>query len=426
MGLFSDIVSGAKDLIGIGQDAYNLTKDINNTDTNRQVVAHQQNSSFDKELDYYYNKQLQEAQFAQAEKMFGESVAANKAAQERQFNMNAALSSPARDAMLKRSVGLNSENASGSSSSVSAPSASAPTPASASVGSSGGSASPSHYSSSNGLTMGISSQIRESNSRSELNESQANLNKIEQLFKVDKQIVEIEEAKSRIYKNYAEGGKLTAEGKAIIEKLDIELDNLREQQELLRAQTNYYTKSAIKAEQEGNAVEQNAETAARQQEELARHNKAIESIQSRFANVAERGVKIDEQKLDSQLQILMFQANQEFYKTRMTRIQAMKFGERLVAEIDNCIQLTEESKARARKLGMEADEYKKLVTAQIAREYAQAAFYGSFSLANILSGITKLTKGIDSKRQRGFENMQGRSYSNDSWAPMYDSFGSGN
>lgn len=384
MGLFDAIVSPIKSVIDVAQGGYNLWKDVNNVDVTRQKDAQMEINRAQQSQQFLFNKALA----AQAHGFNMESQEVQQAFQEdmlrKQFNMNAVLGSAAREAMQQRAAGINPSAANSPTASVGLGSSSAPSQSPNQVSAPSSSIHTPTYSPSGRLT---SLDYMQSNSMVRKNDQETRLLQIEELFSVQKHIMELEEKKSNIVKNMSEAYRNSAEGKATIAKLDDELEVLRRQQKKLEQETNYYRESAFKANKEGHAAERNAATAEAQQREQARHNQKTEFFESQRVKLEGERVNFESDIAMAQVEKLHAEAEKDFQEGKLTKVKCEHYGWQIFSEIYKNISLGKEALATARYMNMQADEYKALIASEIAKNYAETAFYSSWTMRNVITGI---------------------------------------
>lgn len=384
MGLFDVIASPIKSAIDIFQSGYNLYKDMNNVDVTRQKDAQMEINRAQQQQQFLFNKALAE----QAHGFNMESQEDQQAFQQdmlqKQFNMNAVLGSAAREAMQQRAAGINPSAANSPTASVGLGSSSAPAQSPTQVSAPSSSVHTPTYSPSGRLA---SLDYMESSALVRKNDQETRLLQIEELFSVQKHIMDLEEKKSNIVKNMSEAYRNSAEGKATIAKLDDELEILRRQQKKLEQETNYYREASFKAHKEGEAAEKNAVTNEKAQQEQARHNLRTEFFEKQRVKLEGERVNFESDIAMAQVEELHARAEREFQEGKLTKAKCEHYGWQIFSEIYKNISLGKEALATARYMNMQADEYKALIASEIAKNYAETAFYSSWTMRNVITGV---------------------------------------
>lgn len=290
-GGFFDGIPIVGDVINVAQQGYNFIKDLTNTDNKRAVAAGKelQESSFG------YAKQLQEMAQNYGERMFGEQVAANKAAQALQFAYNSQLSNAGRDAINKRLAGINPvENAASYASNVGIPESGLQSSPAPSVG--GSAPSPVHYNTNNSLAY---AQFKKD---SESAESIRIAN-----------VTALDEALARIDRYDAETDKLLSEKKINDEEAKIRQERANRRREIIETELRKNNAEAFKDEE-----------TAKIQDSLGKAATKTSEAAEKQANAAVERNEIERVRTAI-----------ERYNAQTGRMQVNINAERLVAEIDH-------------------------------------------------------------------------------------------
>lgn len=381
------------DIIGVGQQGFNLWKDINNVDVTRQKDAQLEINQATQAQQFGFNKALAEQAHGYNQSYLDQQQKFNAEQLQKQFNMNAVLGSAAREAMQMRAAGLNPQAANGSAS-VSLASSSSPSMQAPSVSAPSSSVSPSHYSP--GSTGTQLMQALQTKANIDFTNSQTRLNTIEELWKNSEKITDLMKKRAETEKALKDANKSEAETKVILGKFDDELQVLKQQQKVLQEQANFYNKSAGKAEKEGQAAVKNADTAEQKQKEEVRHNKVTETLERARVRCDQERVNFQQDVANAQVEQLHAAAERDYQEGNLTKQKAEWYGMQIFSEIYKNISLSKEALAKARLENMTADEYKAKIAAEIAKDYAQAAFYSQLTIFNVIGGISK-ARGLKGK-----------------------------
>lgn len=278
-----DFVGG---LFNTAQSGYNLYKDINNIDVERQIDAQKELATYlqaynkeNADQQYWYNKEYLDINKENQRELMRQSQEYNIANMDRQFMYNNYLSSRARDIYALRSSGINpAQGSSTSAGSVSALGSSAPTAASVQASLPGAPTPPgvsaSHYAAHASNTADIALKLAETSKTNE----EAERKRIENKYADDKEYYQIQESMANMLASYGSYDKMSAEAKWLWSSLGKRL-------ELLEAERKEREANAKAREQEGNAAENNAYTRYLEYEERVTHDSIIESIQQQYANI---------------------------------------------------------------------------------------------------------------------------------------------
>lgn len=387
MGIFEGLGMGlglVGDLIGVGQSGYNLYKDVNNVDITRQKEAQIEINKATQAQQYNFNRAL-------AAQAHGFNMEAQEAQQafnaeqlQRQFNMNAVLSNAAREAMQMRAAGINPAAAKSPSAGVGLPQSSPVSQSPTSVSAPSSSVTPSHYQGSSGTNIMQALKFKADIDKSN---SETQLNNIEALFKAEKEKEAIENRKADTKSKLANKELSESQATEINKMLDSKLELVNQQIEELKSLVEFNRAAANKAEKEGNAAVKNAQTNENEQKEQARHNKATEFFEKQRVKLEGEKVNFESDVAMAQVEELHSRAEKEFQEGTLTAEKCKYYGAQIFSEIYKNISLSKEALAHARYLNMQADEYKALVASEIARNYAQTAFYGSWTFRNVVTGV---------------------------------------
>lgn len=437
MGVF-DAVPVIGDVVDVAQKGFNFFKDIFNTDSSRAV----QNNQFLMRQQHIFNREMQDQQQKYNVENMNLSNSFNRANMERAFEQNKALmsnqaifnamlSNRARDIFNARAAGLNPAEMTGSyvgsvsGQSASAP-ASAPAPVSApSVGSP--TASPSKYAAGSGtsyadyLEKTAIAKERDSatganQSTENLNNSKAELNKIDAVTRNTKNINDILEQFARIDKLRADKVVSDAQANRLRKLLEHEIRNLDSSSENLEAQSQ--------------AVLENVQTRKNELEETKRHN-AVEEALQHYQNVTNRmQVNINEQTAQAVIEREYALADKFTAEALKTNEEKKHVAELMLSEI----KLNEAQKdlAVAKRHGQTTENYYMALKlkAQILNSILDS--YLKFETARS-EGIKQIKEGIGivldvatggagkaAKAVKAAKGAKGSSYNEDAWRGFFD------
>lgn len=438
MGVF-DAVPVIGDVVDVAQKGFNFFKDIFNTDSSRAV----ENNQFLMRQQHIFNREMQDQQQKYNVENMNLSNSFNRANMERAFQQNkslmsdqaiynAMLSNRARDIFNARAAGLNPAEMTGSYvGSVSGQSASAPASAPASVSApSVGSptASPSKYSAGSGtsyadyLEKTAIAKERDSatganQSTENLNNSKAELNKIDAVTRNTKNINDILEQFARIDKLRADKVVSDAQANRLRNLLEHEIRNLDSSSENLEAQSE--------------AVLENVQTRKNELEETKRHNAVEEALQD-YQNVTNRmQVNINEKTAQAVIEREYALADKFTSEKLKTDEEKKHVAELMLSEIK--LNEAEKDLAVAKRHGQTTENYYMALKlkAQILNSILDS--YLKFETART-EGVKQIKEGIDiilsftplgalkgAKAASGASKAaKGSSYNEDAWRGFFD------
>lgn len=253
--------------------------------------------------------------------------------------LNDYLTSATRSATQLRQSGLNPSGISGSS--AGSVTSSTPTPLASSGSVPGVSQSNSNPHPSQQMLAG--SAARKTN-------SEADLNNIDILTRLQENRLRLEEMKSQVSERASHSKNMDASTKSLLDRLDSEID-------LNERMASYY-------EQSGLAAAKNADTAAAAQQETVRHNKVMETVSQVSNEIASRGVRVQEAQLHATVSEIEARARSLNSQADLTDSDVAFYFQKLCADLDVKYankeyfrEMANMSKEQARKIGKEADWY---------------------------------------------------------------------
>lgn len=371
MSLWS-VLGAASGIVSLGQQGYNLYKDITNTDNKRAVEAslelmqqQQQYNVENQERAQEFNVYNQNSAQDFARSMYGRAQddyvsnmhlqhELNQESMAKQFGYNAILSNAGRSIMQQRLAGVNpSGSSAGGSVTALGASGGAPSPSSPVMPSSSTPSVPSatlpnysHYAVSTETAGSFLQHLRSS----ELTEEQANNMRIKNITQLTRDLSDIELMRSEYVRNMSQSRNFDANTDKTLKTLDASIEFLRGQINELEARSKYYDKV-------GSAAEKNAETASNAQEESVRHNKAMESIQRVQNSIAQQGVNIEAAKLESVISKMAAEIDLLDDAHRKNMAQEPNWIREQLAKVGLDEALMEKAKNEAELRGLDVDTY---------------------------------------------------------------------
>ena len=393
------------------QNVWNLVKDFGNIDTERAVEAQQE--VMDSQNQYNIDAFNRQAEFGRdmfnrsadlSRQLLSQEQAFNRESEDRQYNREAWLNSPSRMALLMRQAGIAPSGNTGSGSSVSAfgsPSASVPSSPSASQpGVSGGSVPGSRYSPGSSTVDTLASienqkklqekqqdfdrSLKEGvlNAEKRDNNAEAQSKEIENLFKYQQLVFDLEERLARIDKLKAEGKKLTTEEESLAATYKEQIQYWRDTIDVMR-------RNATVAERNATTNERNADTREAELEETKRNNRVNNGIQSALVDLQERGILLNEAKLQPEIDKLIADTQLSLKNVEFTKEQIPVIRAKIESEIAKNNKLQNFIHEQAIKTKKEAD----LVKYQIATQMATSIINSAANVVNAVSPLKSASAG---------------------------------
>lgn len=393
---FMDVLSGAQIGGSILQSGYNLFKDITGLDYKRQLQVQKElmqdqfmyNDQFaDKQQGYNVANMRLANQLSQDNMRLNHEL--NLQSMDKQFSDNAYLSNVGRSIIQQRQNGINPNGVGSAGGSVTAlsPSGSSPGVAAPSLPSvTPGSVSPSHYSALNVDASSAYMHFMDAQ-KTKSEKRRVDINNQTELVR---NLADLKVLISQYKKNMSESKNYDA-------KTDLTLKELESYEERLRVQIKSLEAKAVHDEKVGAAAESNAETAQKQQQEQARHNKAVEAIQrvqnhiQQYAAVTGRmQVNLNAEKLTSEIDYLSAMADKFGAEAMQKNLENKHWKAKILADIGLKEALTEAAKKQAEKTGKEVEWYDTKMATDIITTIMNAASNQTKAAADVIDAVVPL------------------------------------
>lgn len=373
-------INGAINTVHSG---YNLYKDFNNIDIERQVAAQKELMAEQQMYNQFNIANANTHQFnmlTSADRLAKQQMALNHEynleSMDKQFSQNAYLSNLGRSIIQARQNGLQPPGTtSGGSVSALSPSAAMPSAPSAAMATvSPGSVSPGRYQPLDPTAM--YRNIKEGQKTASEKEGIDITNKTRLLQNLADLRVTISEYK----KNMSQSRNWDA-------NTDYVYKNLLNYDRRLQSELDAMDAGAYKDRKLGDAAERNAETAARQQEsyqqsvdEVIRHNKEIEPImrmnavtQRYAAQTGRMQVNLNAEKLTSEISYLNAKADREGAEAVQKQIENSHWREKVLADIGAKQALQKAAEEEAKLTGKKVEWYDTQMAFDMAKELVNSA-----------------------------------------------------